>query len=223
MTFKKSHLKFFQSGLILLLMAVISACTTPPPKQGPKPASVQSGRTIEAGPIWNNNMAQNVCPRICHQNNMNWSGQWWTTVPGRMSVCHCNPRGHHGGGMAPKVRKFVLEYPVGQRHFRGDNTIGIRRELRRQHGINPQNFRIKAIKVVAKSKHGGGLAYFSVGPNETMDKYINGRPNAFHRPGGFHRIRFANPGQGSRGPWQLHMQGNIKVKKIVVKLVKKRF
>ncbi|GAB4536229.1 MAG: hypothetical protein Tsb0019_37640 [Roseibium sp.] len=47
------------------------------------------GRTIEAGPIWNNADAQAKCPGVCYGNGLSWSGQWRTTVPGRMSVCDC--------------------------------------------------------------------------------------------------------------------------------------
>ncbi|MBO6856057.1 MULTISPECIES: mannan-binding lectin [Stappiaceae] len=47
------------------------------------------GREIQAGPIWNNADAQGKCPGICFGNGLSWSGQWRTTVQGRMSVCDC--------------------------------------------------------------------------------------------------------------------------------------
>lgn len=46
-----------------------------------------SKRAVEAGPIWNQADANKKCPRIAAQNNGTWTGQWWTTVQGRMSVC----------------------------------------------------------------------------------------------------------------------------------------
>jgi hypothetical protein len=45
--------------------------------------------TVEAGPIWNNRHAQRRCPAICPTLQAEWTGHWWTTVWGRMSVCQC--------------------------------------------------------------------------------------------------------------------------------------
>jgi hypothetical protein len=43
--------------------------------------------TIEAGPIWNQTDAQAKCPVVAASRGGKWTGQWWTTVQGRMSVC----------------------------------------------------------------------------------------------------------------------------------------
>lgn len=48
-------------------------------------------RDIEAGPIWNNEHAQQVCPQICQGAGLTFQGAWRTTVQGRMSVCGCAP------------------------------------------------------------------------------------------------------------------------------------
>jgi len=45
--------------------------------------------TLEAGPISSNSDANTKCPNRCNPLNMDWNGQWWTTVPNRMSVCEC--------------------------------------------------------------------------------------------------------------------------------------
>ena len=42
---------------------------------------------IEAGPIWNQGHAGQVCPAVAASHGGEWTGQWWTTVWGRMSVC----------------------------------------------------------------------------------------------------------------------------------------
>ncbi len=42
---------------------------------------------IEAGPIWDQTDAETKCPAVAQENNGTWTGQWWTTVPGEMSVC----------------------------------------------------------------------------------------------------------------------------------------
>ncbi|MDC0255908.1 mannan-binding lectin [Bacteriovoracales bacterium] len=44
----------------------------------------------KAGPIWNGGHANRVCPRVCSRARAKWTGGWWTTRPGRMSVCQCN-------------------------------------------------------------------------------------------------------------------------------------
>ena len=49
---------------------------------------------VKAGPIWSNDHAQERCPEIVAdwlEDNpdleIKWTGQWWTTVEGAMSVC----------------------------------------------------------------------------------------------------------------------------------------
>ncbi len=46
-------------------------------------------RSVEAGPIWNQNDANKKCPVVCAKANGKWTGHWWTTVQGKMSVCQC--------------------------------------------------------------------------------------------------------------------------------------
>lgn len=49
----------------------------------------KKSRTLQAGPIWNNQDAKRKCPALCSADDRVWTGHWWTTVPGRMSVCQC--------------------------------------------------------------------------------------------------------------------------------------
>ncbi|TBX28535.1 hypothetical protein TK43_04985 [Roseovarius sp. JS7-11] len=42
---------------------------------------------IEAGPIWNQGHANQVCPAVAQAHGGEWTGHWWTTVPNEMSVC----------------------------------------------------------------------------------------------------------------------------------------
>lgn len=46
---------------------------------------------VNAGPIYNNDQAKQVCPGVCQNlhTGATWSGQWRTTVPGKNSVCGC--------------------------------------------------------------------------------------------------------------------------------------
>lgn len=60
--------------------------TQPPNCSNPDPMDIQ------AGPIWNNQEAQTVCPNTCGNVGLAWNGQWKTTQPGVMSVCGCVPK-----------------------------------------------------------------------------------------------------------------------------------
>lgn len=44
-------------------------------------------RTVEVGPIWNQADAERKCRAKAQELRGEWTGQWWTTVQGRMSVC----------------------------------------------------------------------------------------------------------------------------------------
>jgi hypothetical protein len=61
----------------------------------PEPVTACS---INAGPIWNQTHANQVCPGVCGNVGW-WTGQWTTTVPGSMSVCQCRsvPRNVEAG------------------------------------------------------------------------------------------------------------------------------
>ena len=44
-------------------------------------------RSIEVGPIWNQRDAETKCSAKAREVRAEWTGQWRTTVQGRMSVC----------------------------------------------------------------------------------------------------------------------------------------
>lgn len=59
-----------------------------PVASGPKVEKLPSGKwTVEAGPIHAQIEADMKCPRAVGSVGGKWTGQWWTTVMGRMSVC----------------------------------------------------------------------------------------------------------------------------------------
>lgn len=76
--------------------------------------------TIEAGPIWGNNDANSKCPNICKGQNGQWSGHWWTTVQGQMSVCQCEKSvtvqwvKASGGFVPSNAFKGGMEHPPGK-------------------------------------------------------------------------------------------------------------
>jgi len=57
----------------------------PPPRPVPRPAG--NSRNINAGPIWNQQDAQRKCPAVAASHGGEWTGQWRTTIQGKMSVC----------------------------------------------------------------------------------------------------------------------------------------
>jgi Mannan-binding protein len=64
----------------------------------PSGASAQSTGTtaVDAGPIWNQADAEKKCPEVAKANGGAWTGQWRTTVPGKMSVCELQYVGKPG-------------------------------------------------------------------------------------------------------------------------------
>lgn len=54
----------------------------------PKVEKLPSGKwSVEAGPLHANIEAQMKCPRVVGSVGGKWTGEWWTTQMGRMSVC----------------------------------------------------------------------------------------------------------------------------------------
>ncbi|MEZ0242330.1 MAG: mannan-binding lectin, partial [Sphingomonas sp.] len=54
-------------------------------------------RNVEVGPIWNQRDAEQKCRQKANELRLEWTGQWSTTVPGRMSVCEMRRDGRGGG------------------------------------------------------------------------------------------------------------------------------
>ena len=93
-----------------LLAAICLTCATV------TPALAQ--RQIEAGPIWNQAHADQVCPAVAHAHGGRWTGQWRTTVQGRMSVCEvrANPRAVESGPIWNQAHADQVCPAVAQSH-----------------------------------------------------------------------------------------------------------
>lgn len=50
-------------------------------------AEERRGRDVDAGPIWSQADAELKCPVAAYAVRGSWTGQWRTTVQGKMSVC----------------------------------------------------------------------------------------------------------------------------------------
>jgi FtsP/CotA-like multicopper oxidase with cupredoxin domain len=63
---------------------------------------------IPAGPIVNNDAAQQQCAAACTAQGMTWYGNWVTTVPGQMSVCQCCPPNDSLGYV--RIRQLPIDF-----------------------------------------------------------------------------------------------------------------
>lgn len=55
----------------------------------PAPPAPGSNIAVEAGPLSGQAAAQSKCGPVCTGAGDTWTGAWWTTIPGQMSVCEC--------------------------------------------------------------------------------------------------------------------------------------
>lgn len=125
-----------------------------------------------------------------------------------------------GAAMAVQER-FVLDF--NDRHIRGHRgepgTIFLKKSLKEQYPwVQVSDLELKKVVMVAKSKRGRGAAGLRVGKWATDMYEVGGKPRSFNHRGrsSFDRLRFLNLSHNSRGPWQLGLQGNFIVRKIVL-------
>ena len=64
----------------------------------------------EAGPLWNQAYAASKCPKVCAGGR--WTGQWRTTVQGKMSVCECEGLPAAAVPAAPAAPRPPTPHPV---------------------------------------------------------------------------------------------------------------
>lgn len=122
--------------------------------------------------------------------------------------------------MAGKDR-LVLDF--ADSHIRSSqgyaSTLYLKKALLEQYpGINISDYRLRKVVVVAKTKVGKGVVQLRVGPEVTDHYRVAGSPGGFHsnHPRSFDRVGIHNPFDDSWGPWQLLLNGNFKVRKVVL-------
>lgn len=132
-------------------------------------------------------------------------------------------KGKRHGGMD----RLVIDF--GDSHYRGYRgepvILHLKKALRDQYpGLNIRDLRLNKVMFVGKTRGGRGMAQLRVGSDYTNFYRVAGHPRDFQYDTRhtFDRVRFYNPSYGSRGPWQLHLQGNFKVRKVVLVVEKKR-
>lgn len=118
-------------------------------------------------------------------------------------------------------QRIVLDY-YGE-HFRARDgaTLFLKQKLKEQYPrMNVKRLKLKAAVLVAKTKHGYGKAYLTVGQNESYEETIGTGNAEFWDDYGYTRTRFRNPTQNSQGRWQIQLRGKFRVNKVVL-IVKK--
>jgi hypothetical protein len=118
--------------------------------------------------------------------------------------------------LAQRGQNRRFELPMSGKQFKGQNTIFLKQELKKQFPrLNVAKWDLKRVVLVAKSKKGQGKAYLQVGRFDSRVEFIDGNRHDFQDRGYFHRIPFEAP-RKDKGNWQIHLKGNVKVKKVVV-------
>lgn len=117
--------------------------------------------------------------------------------------------------------RYVLDF--NDSHIRGYKgeaaTIYLKKSLKAQYPwLRISDLELQKVVLVAKSKRGHGGAELRVGKWTTGRYEVSGEPWLFQdeRNYTYDKIRFRNPSRNSNGPWQIHLRGNFKVRKVVV-------
>jgi len=118
--------------------------------------------------------------------------------------------------MAQRGRNQQIELNMGNQAFRGQSTIFLKKEIKKQFPrIQFENWDLQRVVLVAKSRGGRAQAFLQVGRFNSRVEFIDGNRFDFNNRGGFHRIPFEAP-RRDNGNWQIELQGQVKVNKIII-------
>lgn len=123
-----------------------------------------------------------------------------------------------------RTRKLVMK--LDNQYYSGLSQIGIKRLIRKHHGNQVlRNKVIKKVTLVAKSKKGRASAALSVGGQYSHEHRIPGKKFAFYidSPYTYHNITLQSPTLRSSGAVKVHLDGKVKIDKIIVKLGRGRY
>ena len=152
-----------------------------------------------------------------------------------------NPKNNSNGRWQMKlqgnfiVRQIVVEIGVSETDLRldyshshmksgqGDDTLKLRAKAKNQHGINTQDYNLEGITLIAKTRKGQGKARLKVGGELSAAQRIGGTPSEFHDDSQwtYYEADFLNPKENSNGAWQVKLQGNFKIKEVILHMTKK--
>lgn len=141
-------------------------------------------------------------------------GRWQMTFTGRHKVHQLMVEVD-----MDSTRNVVLDY--AGLHLKtnqgGQDTLFLKRKAQ-QMGYDLSGYELVSATLVAKSRRGRGNATLRVGQSLSFTEVIDGAPAAFNSVGGYSSIEMENPSANSRGAWQIQLNGNIKIKEVVLKL-----
>lgn len=124
---------------------------------------------------------------------------------------------------AASKERYVIDF--GDRHISKHKgaraTIFLKKSLKEQYPwLDLNKSELRKVVLVARSRNGRGAVQFRVGDWLTGMHPIKGSSHSFtKRPRvPFDRIAFHHPTGKSRGPWQLHLKGNVIIRKVIVEI-----
>lgn len=117
------------------------------------------------------------------------------------------------------ARQRTLSLDYGDQQYQGNSVLHLKQDLRAAYpDIRINQSDLVRVQLVAKSRRGQGSAWLQVGNRQSQERRIGGSPLRWNdrRRASFDTVAFNNPGLNSDGVWQIHLQGNIKVRQVVV-------
>ena len=114
---------------------------------------------------------------------------------------------------APEKKRITLKFNHEQ--FKQESVIKLKREIKKLHpNMDFSKFDLKRVVLLAKSKKGKAEAYLKIGQYESAVESIDGNQFDFSSNQGYSPVVFQSFSENDNGVWQIHMKGNIKVKRI---------
>jgi len=104
-------------------------------------------------------------------------------------------------------------------HLQGANTLKLKQMIKMQNpGLDLQELKLKSVTLISKSRMGRAQATLIVGQSASYPATIFGNPGMFDSPAPrtFSPVTLINPSYDSQGVWQVDLQGNIKIEKVIV-------
>ncbi len=127
-------------------------------------------------------------------------------------------------GFSAQAMDQRLDLEFRDQVFQGENTLMLKKEIQAQFPeLKLARYTLEKVRLVAKSKMGKGQARLQVGQEVTFDYPVAGSPAMFDsiHPSSYQAIDFNRPGFDAEGVWQIHLKGNIRVKKVMLLLSEK--
>ena len=188
----------------------------------------QSNRQTAAGTLANfNNPADWTFSRLSFPAG-NYGAGLYLNLNGNLKLREVNIRASlaHGEGEVLSNEKGDKRITLPMRHetISGLQKINLKQLLRRDAGINPDDYDLKGIEVSLKSRQGGGQVWLETAQAMSDIQTAGGIPGVFdnNNPGSYDRKYFKAPRRNnSTTPWLLGLNGEIKLNEIIVNLARR--